>query len=97
MKPAIFDPQAEAEFAQAVAFYRRESEALAAEFADAVELAVSFTAEHPAAGTPVRGEIRRWLVRRFPYSIIYRESPPGVYILAVAHQRQRPEYWSDRT
>jgi plasmid stabilization system protein ParE len=61
-----------------------------------LERAVEFVRVNPEAGTPIRGAIRRWLIRRFPYSVIYREEESRIYILAVAHQRRRPEYWSDR-
>ncbi|CAN5472528.1 type II toxin-antitoxin system RelE/ParE family toxin [soil metagenome] len=96
MKPVAFHPQAEAEFASATEFYRVERPTLAREFAGELERAVEFVRVNPEAGTPIRGAIRRWLIRRFPYSIIYREEENRIYILAVAHQRRRPEYWSDR-
>lgn len=96
MKPVAFHPQAEAEFATASEFYRAERPGLATEFADELNRAVEFVRANPEAGTPIRREIRRWLVRRFPYSIIYREEESQIYILALAHQRRRPEYWSDR-
>jgi plasmid stabilization system protein ParE len=96
VKLVAFHPQAEAEFASATEFYRAERPTLATEFAGELERAVEFVRVNPEAGTPIRGAIRRWLIRRFPYSVIYREEESQIYILAVAHQRRRPEYWSDR-
>jgi toxin ParE1/3/4 len=96
VKPAEFHPQAEAELVEAVAFYDAEAANLGTEFAIAVEVAVDFVRANPDAGTPLRSELRRWLVRRFPYAIIYREEPERVYILAIAHHRRKPEYWQDR-
>ncbi len=40
--------------------------------------------------------IRIAYFRRFPLSLIYRESPDGFQILAVAHQSRRPRYWIER-
>jgi toxin ParE1/3/4 len=92
VKPAEFHP----EFAESVAFYDAENSSLGNEFADAVEFAVQFVRASPQAGSPVRQTLRRWLVRRFPYSIIYREESDRVYILAIAHHRRKPRYWHHR-
>ncbi len=96
MKGLAFHPGAEAEFVRGFEFYAERSRALAEEFTDAVDGALTFVRENPAAGTPIRGAIRRWLVRRFPYSVIYREESDRIYVLAVAPHRRRPGYWRDR-
>lgn len=96
MKRLAFHPEAEVEFARASEFYDAERAGLGAEFVNAVDQATAFVLAHPDAGTPVRAGLRRWLVRRFPYSIIYREEPERVYVLAVAHQRRQPGYWRER-
>lgn len=97
MKPLAFHPGAEAELAKDVEFYAERSRRLAEEFADAVYAALTFVRGNPDAGTPLRGAIRRWLVRRFPYSVIYREEQDRIYVLAVAPHRRRPGYWHERT
>lgn len=96
MKPVEFHPEAEADFASAAAFYARKRRGLAEEFASQIETAVRISREHPDAGALIRPDVRRWLVRRFPYSLIYRDEPTRVYVLAIAHQRRRPAYWADR-
>jgi toxin ParE1/3/4 len=96
VKPVEFHPQAEDELAEIVAFYDRESANLGDEFTHAVERAVEFVRTHPRAGSPLRGEIRRWQVRRFPYTLIYREEPERIYVLALAHHRRQPGYWANR-
>jgi len=39
---------------------------------------------------------RHYLLRRFPYSIVYREMSGVVRVVAVAHGRRRPGYWINR-
>lgn len=39
---------------------------------------------------------RRHFGSEFPYAIIYVDRPDGVWILVVAHFRQRPGYWKSR-
>ncbi|ABM18084.1 hypothetical protein Maqu_0989 [Marinobacter nauticus VT8] len=41
-------------------------------------------------------DIRRAPLHRFPLSIVYRERPDGFQVLAVAHDRRRPQYWLGR-
>jgi toxin ParE1/3/4 len=96
VKPAEFHPQTEAEFAGHVDFYWERAPGLPAEYAAAVEEALTFIRTRPGAGAPVRGMLRSWRVRRFPYNIIYREEPERIYVLALAHHRRRPEYWRGR-
>ena len=96
MKHLAFHPQAEAEFARDTEFYAERSLRLAQEFTGAVEQALAFVQENPEAGTPVRGALRGWLVRRFPYTVIYREEEDRIYVLALAPHRRRPGYWRRR-
>ena len=38
----------------------------------------------------------RYLLDRFPYSVIYREKSGVIQIIAMAHHRRKPGYWSKR-
>jgi hypothetical protein len=40
---------------------------------------------------------RRFSLRRFPYSVIYYLRDDELRVVAIAHHRQRPGYWADRT
>ena len=42
-------------------------------------------------GTPAKGGLRKLPLRRFPYSIVYRESADGPKVYAIAHQSRRPD------
>jgi hypothetical protein len=46
--------------------------------------------------TQLEGEIRRSLLRRFPYLVIYEVHPDIIDVLAVAHASRLPDYWADR-
>jgi len=39
---------------------------------------------------------RRALLDHFPYSVVFRERPHDIQILAVAHAKRRPGYWTTR-
>jgi toxin ParE1/3/4 len=83
VKPAEFHPEAEAEYHEAIAFYDAEDPGLGDEFVEAVAVAVDFVRAHPEAGRPVRRTLRRWLVRRFPYFLIYRDEPERIYFTSL--------------
>lgn len=44
----------------------------------------------------VGDEVRHKLLIRFPYSILYVIEPDRIRVVAVAHQKRRPGYWSYR-
>jgi hypothetical protein len=41
-------------------------------------------------------DIRRYLVRVFPYAILYSVEDDYVLIIAVMHLSREPGYWKDR-
>ena len=96
MKRIEFHPQAEIEFARDAEFYRERGERLSAEFTAGVESALKFVRLNPDAGTPRGTEVRGWLVRRFPYTVIYREEEDRLFVLAIAPHRRHPGYWLGR-
>jgi toxin ParE1/3/4 len=99
--PVRFDLEAEEELDAAAIYYETRRPGLARTFLDAVSEAVFRLSENPKrhtlpAGVPEELGVRRVLVRRFPYSLIYVELPDEVRVLAVAHGRKRPGYWRER-
>jgi toxin ParE1/3/4 len=39
---------------------------------------------------------RKFVLRRFPFAIFYRERQAVIQVLAIAHGHRRPSYWKDR-
>jgi toxin ParE1/3/4 len=91
-----FHPDAEGEINEAAEFLNRESPGLGTTFLGAVERAVEEIAFAPEAGQLIRTRVRRKLVRKFPYSIVFAVRGTLIRILAVAHQKRRPYYWRSR-
>jgi len=61
-----------------------------------VQKAVDQILEFPESAPVILGGVRTKVILRFPYSLMYRVVDDAVIILAVAHHRQRPEFWIDR-
>lgn len=91
-----FHPEADVEFAEASLFYESRMPGLGKSFAGEVESTISLIREFPDAGTPIGITHRRAIVARFPYTVVYRQYPDFIAIVAVAHQRRRPGYWRRR-
>lgn len=80
----------------AARWYAERSAAAAAAFSDEIDEAESAIVRLPDAWPRFDHNTRRYLLRRFPFSVIYRVEPRRVLILAVAHGRRRPGYWRSR-
>lgn len=79
-------------------YYSREAnEDLGRAFISEFEQSTALLGEQPELGAPWRGEVRRFPLRRFPYSIVYYLGKGSIRILAVAHQSRKPEFWHGRT
>lgn len=87
---------AERELNDAADYYDRVRPGLGSAFLGDVEAALAALAQSPLAGPPLEGAVRAWLVQRFPYRIFYVVREDHVRVLALAHHRRRPTYWSER-
>ena len=87
---------AEAELHEAARYYQSEVSGLGEAFIAEVEYAVRQIREYPEAAPLILKVVRRKLIRRFPYSIMYSFNADSVRILAIANQNRRPFYWSGR-
>ena len=80
----------------AARWYHERNAAAAAAFSDEIDLAESAITRFPEAWPRFDHDTRRYLLRRYPFSIIYRVEPHRILILAVAHGHRRPGYWQSR-
>lgn len=96
MKEAVFHPEARAEVSQSVEFYEARLNGLGLRFLSAVEQTAERISASPEAGPSLEGGFRKRIVSGFPYSVIYRVWEDYVYLVAVAHQHRRPDYWRQR-
>ena len=91
-----FQPEADEEFREATRYYESEAPGVGLAFVVEVHKAVADLAEFPLTAQIVRGSIRKRVLPHFPYNILYSVEPDKIVIVAVAHQRRRPNYWLSR-
>ena len=87
---------ADQEMTEAAVFYEIESPGLGVDFLNDLQLAVDTLRAHPSLGAPVGRRLRRGLLHRFPFSLIYVIENDEMLVVAVAHEKRRPDYWRDR-
>lgn len=88
-----FHPEAELELYEAALRYESEVPGLGRRFSDEVERVVHVILEHPEMGARVDDNLRHFVLRKFPFSIVYAVASTRVYIVAIAHGSREPEYW----
>ena len=96
MIPYRFLTPAEEEMAEAALFYEAASSQLGSDFLDDVQRAVDRLRKFPQAGEAIDSDLRRTLLHRFPFNLVYTIEENVIVVIAVAHQGRRPGYWQSR-
>lgn len=94
--PVVLDPEARAEFDEGYDFYEGRRAGLGEAFADAVQAVLDRIGLNPKLHAAVFGDIRRAVVRGFPYCVYYREEATLVRVLSVFHTSRDPAIWQSR-
>ena len=84
------------EAAAAARWYAERSPTAAVRFSAELDEAEAAILARPDAWPLAAFGNRRYLLRRFPFSVVYRIERAGVLIVAVAHGRRLPNYWKYR-
>jgi plasmid stabilization system protein ParE len=92
-----FQPAAQKEMFESVAYYDQKDDGLGAKFLDEIDSTLSLISNYPESGTLLNGYARRVLLNGFPYGIVYRIYNNQIVILAVMHLRLKPNYWVIRS
>lgn len=86
-------PEAEADLAEAFRWYEERRPGLGERFLLSVEAALSTIRRNPRAFPVVHKQVRRALLRRFPYGVFYLSDAETVVIVAVFHAKRHPSRW----
>jgi len=92
-----FHPAAASEHLESVAFYESRLAGLGADYLTEFEATMARVCGAPSS-CPIDcpPDIRIARLKRFPFSVLYRQRNARLEVLAVAHQRRRPGYWLPR-
>lgn len=96
MSSLSFHRLAKAEFLNARDYYDNLVFGLGKAFVTEVEKCLNIIKANPRAYPVLQDSIRKAVILKFPYSILYRIEKEKIYLLAVMHQKRKPKYWSNR-
>jgi toxin ParE1/3/4 len=91
-----FHPEAELELDEAATFYEAGMSGLGGVFSDEVERVINVLLEHPELGARADDDLRHFVLRRFPFSVVYAAADQFLYVVAIAHGSRKPGYWKAR-
>lgn len=91
-----FAPEALREIDDAFEWYLERNLQAAEAFVGETTSAFALIASSPTIWPRFESDTRRYVLRKFPYSIIYREISGGIEVVAVAHHKRQPKYWRGR-
>ncbi len=101
MKPRItVSESAAAELYATVEWYEAKRDGLGIDFRDSIDETIENIRQYADRGTPllaiVSRTVRRHLVPKFPYQVIYYVDGTDLVVIAIAHTSRRPHYWQTR-
>ena len=96
MIPYRFLSPAEEETTEAALFYESKSDGLGSDFLDDVQSAIDRLCDYTHSGESIDSHLRRTLLHRFPFSLIYAVERHSIVIVAMAHHGRAPGYWRSR-
>jgi len=93
---AIFLDEAREEMIEAARFYEERRTGLGQQFLDIIEQAVADVEAHPNRWPVLARNVRRRLVSKFPYGILFCVGREEIVIVAIMHLHRHPRYWTRR-
>jgi len=96
MADIIVSSAAEVDYTESLCWYAERDIDAANSFDAEFDHALTEIAADPERFPNCDSRHRYFLLRRFPFRIIYRIVRQDVVVIAVAHASRSPDYWIDR-
>ncbi len=92
----IFSKYAKQELDDATRYYKLEHPWLGRRFREEIRKAAKRISEYPEAWPVEQGDVRKCILHKFPYKLLYSIEDDHIFIIAVAHLHRKPDYWIER-
>jgi plasmid stabilization system protein ParE len=89
-------PEARHEFDAAVDWYEQQRPGLGTAFLDRVREVFARIAAHPQLHATAYQDVRKAVVQKFLYVVLYKEEAGEVVVIAVFHSARDPAIWRGR-
>jgi len=91
-----FHPEVSSEIKASYSWYQKQAQGLGKDFLNELESAYQAIIELPQIWPLYQKGFRRFLLSKFPFSVIYRKNGNLIYVVAVMHNSRKPGYWLNR-
>ena len=92
----IVRPEAEEELAESFDWYEQRVSGLGLDLVAKVEAGLQTIREHPLRYPEIYRDIRRHLIKRFPFGIYYLVEEGRIVVIAIFHASRDPRRWQER-
>ncbi|GMQ87566.1 MAG: hypothetical protein BMS9Abin08_0770 [Gammaproteobacteria bacterium] len=96
MPKIVFHPEIASEIKASYNWYQEQAAGLGDDFIAELEAAYDAITELPETWPKFQKGFRRFLLTRFPYSIVYKDTNENIFVVAVMHNSRKPGYWLGR-
>lgn len=93
----IIQPDAANDILEAAKWYDNNLKGLGESFLESVDSAINSIQQNPEAYSKVYKELRRILLKKFPFSLFYLYEDEQIIVIAVFHASRNPNSWKKRT
>ncbi len=97
MPKLVFHPDVASEIKASHTWYQAQAAGLGDDFITELESTYQAITELPETWPKFQRGFRRYLLSKFPFSVIYKDTDDYVFVVAVMHNSRRPGYWISRT
>jgi plasmid stabilization system protein ParE len=95
-RPLHLWDEADLDVFDAVAWYEDQRTGLGAELLIELDAVLQRIMQTPLQFPEIKGNVRRALLHRFPYSVYFSVGDETVEVIAVLHQHRDPRTWEQR-
>ncbi|HPJ38956.1 MAG TPA: type II toxin-antitoxin system RelE/ParE family toxin [Spirochaetota bacterium] len=92
----LFLIDAQEELDDSFEWYENQLAGLGYELLQEIDIALRRIVSYSDSCALIRNGLRRCVVNRFPYGIIYGSDAENIIIVAIAHLHRKPQYWHER-
>ena len=96
MSPLRFHPDVQQELRDAYLWFESNAEGLGEDLLQELDQSYLVIQQIPMTWPAVAPGIRRYLLKRFPYGVLYKVDDQGIQVVAIMHLSRRPGYWQKR-
>ena len=96
MPEITFHPDVANEVKSSYIWYQNQAIGLGEDYLTELETSYQAIVELPNTWPKFKKGLRRFLLAKFPFSIIYRFNGETVFVVAVMHNSRKPGYWVER-